>query len=321
MAEAATFEALLSTLRGFQESRCLLTAVELDVFGAAQDWATDTEVAASAGLDPRAAGMLLNALVAMGALEKQQGRFRCTPASRALAEARWGLLHTVNRWHSWSTLSACVRAGTAQGPEPLARDPGWTESFINAMDARARPLAAGVAAQVGLAGVARMLDIGGASGTFAIAFAQAEPGLHAEILDLPAVLPMALKRIQEAGLQDRVTVRPGDLCRDDLGQGYDLILLSAICHMLDEAENRELFRRVARALAPGGRVVLRDFLLEPDRAGPREAALFALNMLVATRAGSVYTEGDYRAWMTTAGLGDISRPDQEDLLWARKPGP
>ena len=320
MAAARSFEDLLAALRSFQESRALLTAVELDLFSATADWATAAQVAGST-LDARATGMLLNTLVALGAMDKEGDLFRCRLPARGLGPAREGLLHTVNRWHTWSTLTACVRTGTAPGRGPEAQDAAWTESFINAMEARARGLAPALVRQVGTGGVARLLDVGGGPGTFAIAFAQAAPELRAELLDLPAVLPLARRRILAAGLEDRITLRAGDLRVDDLGEGFDVVLLSAICHMLDDHENRELLGRAAKALKPGGRLVLRDFFLEPDRTAPREATLFALNMLVGTRGGNVYTEGEYRDWLTAAGFGEITRPEGGELLLAVRLGP
>ena len=318
MAGARSFDELLETLRSFQESRTLMTGLELGVFSAVEPRASAAEVAARTGTDPRAMGILLHALVALGALAKEEGRFRCTPGGQGLARARGGLMHTVNRWETWGTLTASVKAGTAQTPEPTARNQAWTEDFIAAMDARARAVAPGVARQVDLDGVARMLDVGGGSGYFAIAFAQAAPDLRAVVLDQPAVLPITLRHIQAAGLQDRITVQPGNLNEDDLGEGFDLVLLSAICHMLDEVENQDLFVRAGRALRSGGRVVIRDFLLEPDRTGPREAALFALNMLVGTRSGNVYTQAEYAAWLEAAGFGSVTRPGAGDLLVAMK---
>ena len=89
--------------------------------------------------------------------------------------------------------------------------------------------------------------------------------------------------------------------------GYDLVFLSAICHMLSEEENRDLFRRALAALAPGGRVVVQDFILDADKTGPKFAALFSLNMLVGTRAGASYSEPEYAAWLAEAGFQDVRR--------------
>jgi cyclopropane fatty-acyl-phospholipid synthase-like methyltransferase len=104
---------------------------------------------------------------------------------------------------------------------------------------------------------------------------------------------------------------------DAFGQGYDLILASAICHMLGEDENQNLFHRCAAALAPGGRLAIREFILDPDRTSPREPALFALNMLVGTARGNVYTEAEYREWLLAAGFRTITRHrNGEDLIIA-----
>jgi predicted O-methyltransferase YrrM len=159
----------------------------------------------------------------------------------------------------------------------------------------------------GVDNVRRMLDVGGGSGAYSIAFARANPALHADILDLAAVEPIARRHIQDSGVADRVHVRSGDLRSGRLGEAYDLVFVSAICHMLSPAENLDLLRRCHEALAPGGRVVVQDFILEPDKTAPRFAALFALNMLVGTRGGASYSEPEYAAWLAEAGFQEIRR--------------
>jgi predicted O-methyltransferase YrrM len=322
-----SFADLMETMRAFQESRVLLTAVELDVFTAVGEGASAAQVAGRLQTDPRATEVLLNAVVALGALTKEGETFRNTPdtgrylVAGSADDARPALLHTVNLFPSWATLTECVRAGTAVLPPGVGRqDPHWTRSFIAAMHRVAAGTAAKLVAAVGAGGVRRLLDVGGGSGAYSIAFAQASPTLRAEILDRASVLPMAQEHIQAAGLSDRIGTRAGDLTADDLGEGYDLVLLSAICHMLDAEQNRDLLRRCHRALAPGGRVVIRDFILEPGKTAPKAAALFAINMLVGTRGGSTYTEAEYQSWLTEAGFSAATRPDPAgDLLVAARP--
>jgi predicted O-methyltransferase YrrM len=303
-----TFEDLTQAMRGFQEARILLTAVELDIFNAAGDGATAAAIASTIRADPRATTMLLDALVSLDALEKTGGAYRVTPESARFRAARAGMMHTVNLWDSWSTLTACVRAGTAvRRPGVEAQQADWTRAFIDAMHANAASQAREMVQSVGAAGAKRLLDVGGGSGAYAIAFAQAEPRLQAEVLDLPQVTPIASRHIRQAGLEARVKTKNGDLTKDDFGHGYDLILLSAICHMLSEAENLDLFTRCAKSLVPGGRVVIRDFILEPSRTAPRGAAIFALNMLVGTRRGNTYTEAEYSDWLRKAGFKHVKR--------------
>ncbi len=305
-------EEFLQSLRAFQESRALLTSIELDVYTAVGDGATAAEVARRLATDPRATEMLLNALVALGTLTKREGAFYSGPlAGRFLAAggavaARPALMHIVHMWDRWSTLTECVRQGTAVTyQEHEERDPKWTEAFIAAMHANAAQRAPAVAEAVGLEGVRRLLDVGGGSGAYSIAFAQAAPELTAEVFDLPRVVRIAEGHIARAGFSGRVKTRAGDLRTDAFGEGWDLILVSAICHMLSPQENQDLLRRCYAALAPGGRLVIQDFILEPDKTAPPQAALFSLNMLVGTPAGASYSQPEYAAWLAAAGFAGI----------------
>jgi len=299
-------------IRAFQESRAILSALELDLFTAVGDGGTAGQVAARIGTDARATEMLLNAMASMGLLHKQEGVFRNTAVTSRYFRAdspdnaRPALMHIAHLWTRWSTLTDCVRAGTSVTHEEIAgRGEDWTEAFIAAMDRNARERAPLVVRTVGAAGVGRMLDVGGGSGAYSIAFAKADPALTVEILDLADVAPIARKHIQSGGVADRVSVRVGDLRSDALGRDYGLVLISAICHMLSPEENCDLLRRSHAALASGGRIVIQDFILEPDKTAPRWGALFALNMLVGTRAGSSYSEVEYREWLGAAGFQDI----------------
>ena len=90
---------------------------------------------------------------------------------------------------------------------------------------------------------------------------------------------------------------------------YSRYFMSAVIHSNAEADNRALVSKAARALNPGGRIVVQDFLMNPDRSGPPGAALFALNMLVGTPEGDTYTEAEVRGWMEEAGCRTIDRTD------------
>ena len=303
---------LNQTLRGYMESRALLTALELDLFTVVDGGATAAEASQKISTHPRATEMLLNALVAMGMLAKDQGVFRNTPVTARFFmtgspdNARPGLIHTANIWHRWSNLTDCVRTGTAVSHQDMgARGEDWTEAFIAAMHRNATERAPLVVQAVGPAANERLLDVGGGSAAYSIAFAKAGDNLHSTVLDLPAVLPIAQRHIQAAGLQGRIETRAGDLRRDSFGQGFTMVLVSAICHMLSPEENQDLFRRCHAALEPRGRLVMQDFILEPDKTSPKQAALFALNMLVGTPAGSTYSYEEYGDWLRRAGFGEV----------------
>ncbi|MGE5570363.1 MAG: methyltransferase [Rhodospirillales bacterium] len=321
---AAAAQELNDYIRAFQHSRAILTGIELDVFGAIGNGAAAEEVAQRVGADARATEMLLNALAALGIIEKSNGVFRNTAESsqQLTGEARLALMHTVHLWPRWSTLTECVRAGTAVRHEEIGeRGEDWTEAFIAAMHRNALERAPVVVDAVGAAGVGRMLDIGGGSGAYSIAFAKANPELRADILDLAAVTQIAERHIARAGLSGRVNTRVGDLRRDDYGTGYDLVFISAICHMLGPEENVDMLRKSFAALNEGGRIVIQDFILEKDKTAPLFAAMFALNMLVGTERGSSYSEDEYTEWLQKAGFTEVRRiqlPGPTDLMTGRK---
>jgi (2Fe-2S) ferredoxin/predicted O-methyltransferase YrrM len=311
---------LQERILAFEESRVILTALELDLFTAVGDGERAGDVAAKVRTDARATEMLLNALVAIRLCAKHEDVFRNTPVAKRYFcaaspdNARPALLHIAHLWTSWSSLTDCVRAGTWIQREEIAdRGAEWTDAFIAAMHRHATERAPQIIRAVGAADVRRMLDVGGGSGAYSIAFAKANPALAAEILDLATVKPIAQRHIQEAGIAGRVSVRAGNLRSDSLGRGYDLVFVSAICHMLSPEENRDLLGRCFAALTSGGRIVIQDFILEPDKTASKFGALFALNMLVETRAGSSYSQVEYAEWLTGAGFRDIRH--------VRLPGP
>lgn len=328
-AAAARADDLRRSINAFRESRVLLTAIELDLFTAVGDGADADTVARQIGTDPRATEALLNALASLDVLHKHGTTFTNAPvAARYLVagaddDSRAAFMHTVYLWPRWSTLTECVRQGTSVTTRQHGRgDDAWTDAFIAAMHRNASVRAPAVARAVGLDGVRRVLDIGGGSGAYSIAFARANPDLEAEILDVAAVVPIANRHIREARLTGRVKTRVGSLHDDAYGTGYDLVLLSAICHMLGPDDNRTMLRKVFEALAPTGRVVIQDFIMNADKTDPTTGALFALNMLVGTPAGSTYSEDEYAAWLHDAGFHDVRRlrlPGPTDLVVGTRP--
>ena len=312
-------------IRSFMPSRCILTALELDLFTAVGDGAKAEQVGSKIKANARATGMLLNALVALGLLVKSGDDYRNTPeTARYFVQGskdnqRNGLLLTAAMWHCWSTLNDAVRCGT-RIPIDRSKTPEWTRDFIAAMDLNARDSAALVVKALGTTGVRRILDLGGGSGAYSIAFAQASADVKCEILDLPEVVPLTAEYLGSAGVSAQVDIRAGNMFHDAFGSGYDIVMLNSICHMFSEGQNREIFRRARQALSPNGRLVVQDFILNPDKAGPQHAALFSLNMLVDREAGSCYDEQEYTDWMKAAGFDEVRRinlPGPCDLIVGR----
>ncbi|MCG3118196.1 MAG: 3-hydroxy-5-methyl-1-naphthoate 3-O-methyltransferase [bacterium] len=314
----------------FQRSRVLLTAYELGLFNALGDEKKPSaEVAAILKTDRRATDRLMNALCAIGLLEKNDGKFSNTvETARFLVQGKpeymAGLMHTVHLWDTWSTLTPAVRQGQSVGRPPVnERGDKWLTAFIAAMHDRARKQAPAVAARLDLSGVARVLDVGGGSGAFAMAFVRATAEITATVFDLPNVVSLTQNYIVQEGLADKVKTVAGDYLIDDLGSGFDLVFLSAIIHSNSVEENRQLIRQCAEAVNPNGQIVVQDFIMNADRTSPAHGALFALNMLVGTEAGDTYTEAEVRSWMEEAGLSNLISKDTHfgtTLIVGRKSG-
>jgi len=303
-------------IRGYMPSRCLLTALELDIFTAVGDGASAEQIGTKINANARAVGMLLNALVSLGLLSKSGDDYKNTAESaRFLVQGskdnhRNGLLHIANIWHRWSTLTDAVRNGTrvpVDHNDGRDETPEWTRDFIAGMQRNAKDRAPLVVKALGTAGVRRILDLGGGSGAYSIAFAKAGPDVQCDILDTPEVVPLTTEYVSQAGVSAQVRLRTGDMLHDDFGSGYDIVMLNAICHMFSEEQNRDIFRRARHALAPNGRLAVQDFILNPDKTGPQHAALFSLNMLVNTDVGASYSESEYTHWMKAAGFTEVCR--------------
>jgi SAM-dependent methyltransferase len=311
-----TSKSLMELATAFQRSRPLLTAFELGLFTVLnEDARSSTETAEALGTEPHATDRLMNALVALGLLEKERGRFRNTAiAVTHLVQGRpdylGGLGHTNHLWDTWSRLTEVVRVGHPSDLGAVSeRGDEWLRPFIAAMHTRARQTASEIVRMLDLDGVARVLDVGGGSGAYSIAFARAGLGISAVVFDLPNVIPLTKMYIAQEGLAAEVTTAVGDYLSAPLGDGFDLVFMSAVIHSNAVDDNRLLFRKAAQALNPRGQLVVQDFLMAEARDGPLLPALFALNMLVGTPEGDTYTESEVRRWMAEAGFRDVRRTD------------
>lgn len=302
-------EKVMEISRGLMESRVIINALELDLFTAVGPGATALAAARTVGADARATEMLMNVLVTQNLLTKCGQRFALTPVagkfltSTSPASVRMAMMHTAGLWDSWSTLTKAVRAGTrVRRPD---RTDDQTEAFIAAMHRNSETRAETVANALDLGRYQRMLDVGGGSGGYSIAFARKNAQLNALVFDLGPVTRIAERHILNAGLAERVKVREGDFRKDALGSGFDLVFLSAICHMNPAEANRDLIWKAYEALSNGGDLVIQDHILNAEKTEPKAGVLFALNMLVNTDGGASYSEEEYHTWMRDAGFGGI----------------
>ena len=300
----------------FQKSRVLLTAYELELFTVlGNESKSSAEVAAALGTEKRATDRLMNALCALELLDKKEDRFANVPFTRRFLvkhspDFMGNFYHSVNLWDTWSTLTQAVYKGTTVMEKEINnRGEKWLTGFIAAMHERAKKQAPEVVSQLDLANVTRVLDVGGGSGAYAMAFVKARPNINAVVFDLPNVVPLTCRYIEKEGLTHKINTVTGDYTVDPLGKGYDLVFLSAIIHSNSNEANAGLIKKCSEALNPGGQVVIQDFIMDENRITPQFGTLFALNMLVSTEAGDTYTEAEVREWMTAAGIRNIKRID------------
>jgi SAM-dependent methyltransferase len=165
--------------------------------------------------------------------------------------------------------------------------------------------------------------VGGGPGTYTAAFLRACPDLQATLFDLAPVVDIARAQLRKAGLLGRVELVPGNFMTDPLPGGQDLAYLSAIIHQMSLDECRRLYAKVHAALVPGGRLVIRDHVMDSTRTRPRAGAIFAINMLVGTRGGGTYTFAEIRQGLEVAGFRDVRHLRRgsmmDSLVSARRP--
>jgi predicted O-methyltransferase YrrM len=310
------FDQIMSMTRGFQVAKMLMVAVDLALFDFLAEPQTAAATAAWLKADPRATGIFLNGLAGLGLVEKQGDTFKNSDlASRYLVRGsenyRGAIVkHIEHTWErGWEDLKGTVLAGHPPAAETEKwvdgrpeRDEEEVRAFIWGMHAIARDLAPKVAAMLDLKAVRHLLDLGGGPATYAITFAQANPGLKATVFDLPMPIEIARENIAKNGLTDRVVTLAGNFLKDDIGTGYDFIWVSQILHSHDEAQCKQIIVKAVAALTPGGTLAIQDFYLNADGASPTGAAMFGVHMLAVTPRGRAYTHGEVAEWMQAAGL-------------------
>ncbi len=328
MKEIKSSEDIRELANSFRESRTLLTAFELKIFTLLdKHMFSSEEIAKKINADPRATDRLMNALCAMGLLKKVHGKFYNSDlASKYLVEGKadfmGNLYHTNNLWDTWSHLTNSVIKGkSAIDDEDKPDGNNWVEAFIGAMHYRGVNQGKIVAMMIDLSNVKKLLDVGGGSAAFSMEFVKKNPSMKAVVLDLPGVIPLTKRYVDNAGLIDNFSFIEGNYLTADFENDYDLIFLSAIIHINSYEQNKKLIKKCTDALNKNGMIVISDFIMDEDRTKPYHGALFSLNMLVGTANGDTYTEKEIREWFKSAGLSNIERKNTSfgaDLMIAVK---
>ena len=305
---------LLSTSSAYWKGCALQAGVRLGVFSELYDQPLSVQgIADKLGTDLRGTEYLLNALAAMGLLVKKSeeygngpaaSEFLCTQSKKYLG---YIILHHHHILDGWAQLDQAVRTGAPVAKRSYGEEVE-RESFLMGMFNLAMANGPKVAAQVDLAGKTRLLDLGGGPGTYAIHFCKANPELTATVFDRPTTEPFARKTVAKFGLADRIDFGGGDFTRDPLPEGpFDVAWLSHILHSNGPDTCREIIQKVVRIMAPGGIVMIHEFILEDTKDAPEFAALFAINMLINNPEGRSYSRQELTGMMEEAGVTDITQ--------------
>jgi len=306
------FSELAKLASGHVEARAIQVAVSLGVFEALKDGSRDAATIASLlRTDPRATELLLHALVALGLAEKRDRFFSLTDVSaayllRSSPKYLGGMvLFESSLWSCWEALGRSVRSGKpARRPNMYQEDPEETERFIYAMDSlvKARGDAELVAEKVDLSGVAELLDVGSGPATYPIYLCNKYPGLRATIFDLPGTLKITEKIVRASELKDRIRLIAGDYRVDPIPGRYQMVFLSNVIHAESAQENAGLMAKLHSCLDSGGRIVIKDHILDDTLARPAAGVIFALTMLLTTNYGRCYSFNEVKGWLEGAGF-------------------
>jgi acetylserotonin O-methyltransferase len=330
---------VIDLLFAFRRSKTMFDAVALGVFDALTDGPkTAAALAGQLGAQAGALEQLLDACVGLGLLDRNQSDYSSTPAAAAYLTSKspdrlTGYVNYSNdvTWNLWAHLKDAVKEGTNRWKQTYGWDGPIFSHFFRTEESRreflmgmhgfGRISSPYVAAAFDLSPFRRLVDLGGATGHFAIAACERYPQLEAAVFDLAEAMPLAQEIVGASPVGRRIVLVPGDFFRDPLPEA-DLFALGRILHDWSEEKVLTLLSRVYERLPAGGAVLIAEKLLDDDKAGPTWAQMQSLNMLVCTE-GKERTLAEYEELLNRVGFCDVEgcrTPSPLDAVLARKPG-
>jgi O-methyltransferase domain/Dimerisation domain len=318
MGEHPSPEHIMQIGLGFWASKVLLSAVEMGLFTElAQHPEPLDAVQSRLGLHPRSARDFLDALVALGLLERNDGVYSNTPATALFLDKKkpsyiGGILEMANQrlYGHWAHLTEGLRTGQPQNEvrgggqpifETLYADPARLKGFLKAMTGISHGSALAIAAKFPFSNYKTVCDVGTAQGDTAAQIALAYPHLKVLGFDLPEVGPIFEEYAGQLGLNGRLTFTPGSFFKSPLPKA-DVIVMGHILHDWDLATKKTLIAKAYDALPSGGAFIVYEAIIDDDRSKNAVGLMMSLNMLIETYGGFDYTGADCQGWMREAGF-------------------
>lgn len=305
---------------GFWGSRTLLSAVELGLFTAlARGPMQRDALARELGLHPRSARDFLDALVALGMLERDDDRYANTAHTGCFLDRNkpgyvGGILEMAGKrlYPFWGSLTEALQTGApqneAKGGQDLFgaiyADPDRLEGFLEAMTGISLPAAQAIAHRFPWREFESVIDIGCAQGAVPVQVALAHSHVRGGGFDLPAVQPVFDRYVAANGLSARLQFHGGDFFNDPLPTA-DVLVMGHILHDWDLRQKTQLLANAHAALPENGALIVYEALIDDDRCENAFGLLMSLNMLIETPGGFDYTGADCIGWMRDAGFVDM----------------
>jgi hypothetical protein len=311
-------EAIMQVGLGFWASKTLLSAIEMEVFTELAGHAEDlNSLQGRLGLHPRSAHDFLDALVALGFLQRANGKYSNTLATEKFLDKHkptyvGGVLEMANRrlYPFWGNLTAALRTGEPQnegkggGPNffaALYADPENLKGFLKAMTGISTAANRLIASKFPWKKYKTAVDVGTAQGDLITQVALGNPHISGVGFDLPEVAPTFEEYVAANGLGGRVVFQGGSFLERDLPKA-DVVMMGHILHDWNLDEKKMLLRKSFAAVPEGGAVIVYESIIDDDRSKNVFGLLMSLNMLIETPGGFDYTGADCMGWMKEAGF-------------------
>jgi hypothetical protein len=317
MAQETTPDAIMQLGCGYWGSKALLSAVELGLFTELAKGPLGLDaIRARLGLHERSVRDFLDALVALGMLQREQGVYANTPATdlyldRTKPTYVGGMLEMMSArlFRFWADLTEGLKTGEPQNEvkqggdlfDTLYSDPRRLEQFLSAMTGLSLGIAHALARKFPWSQYRSFVDIGVAQGGLPVVLAQSHKHLTGLGADLPVVRPIFDKYVASHGMQDRLKFAKLDFFNEPFPQA-DVVIMGHILHDWDLPTKNMLLGKAYDALPADGALIVFEALIDDDRRNNAFGLLMSLNMLIETRGGFDYTGADCAGWMRAAGF-------------------